>query len=1082
VSGAISLAPMQRGILDALPAHVALLDGAGTIVAANETWRRFGRENLLQSADACVGLSYLDVCDRAAGASSQEAREVAAGIRAVLRGERPGFSIEYPCHAPDRERWFRLQVTPLEAGSGAVVMHTDISGERRIDAERCDLLDRERDARRRADEAGRYYRALFESAPGCMAVITPDDFTFVAASEAYLASTKTTRAQITGRRLFDVFPDDPADASADGDRNLRASLERVKATRKTDVMAVQRYPIPRPAEEGGGFEERFWSCVCCPVLGPDGSLAHIIIRVEDVTEYIRLRRESGDPIDLGAVLASRERRLEADIVLRSVELQRANERQAQDQALLRIAGRAAKLGGWLYSIPDRKTTWSEETIAIHEEEVGFSPSVEKGIGYYAPEHRDLIRRAFEACVREGAPFDLEARIITAKGRHAWVRAIGVAVRDAAGAITHVQGAFQDITERKAADEQSRENEVRFRLLAKATNDAVWDWNLATNALWWNEGFTAVFGFAAGEIEPTSESWTSRLHPDDRTAVIASVQQAIDGDAQVWSGEYRFLRKDGGFAYVLDRGYIIRDNAGKGVRMIGGMTDLTERRRAEERLREQATLLDSAQDAIMVRDLEHRILFWNRSAERIYGWSPDEARGRSVKDLLYRDATAIKAATAATLARGEWVGELEHTTKDRRSILVESRWTLVRDDRGEPRSILTINTDITQRKLLEAQVLRAQRMESIGTLAGGIAHDLNNVLAPILMIIAMLREDERDATRLADLEGIETCARRGADMVRQLLTFARGDDGRKARIDLGEVAAEVQKIVRDTFPKDISLRLSVARDRWVVIADPTQMHQLFTNLCVNARDAMPHGGSLTIAIENALLDEVFAGMSLDAKPGPYVLIRVEDTGSGIPPAILDRIFEPFFTTKEVGKGTGLGLSTAHAIVRNHGGFIQVKSELGAGTRFKVYLPAVVSDSESEKVAGERSVLPRGDGELILVVDDEESIRNVARRTLERFRYRVLVASNGAEAVGIYAQHRGEIAVVLTDMSMPVMDGPAMIVALRSMNPKVRIIGSSGFSANGNVAKAGGAGVEHFVPKPYTADTLLKVLRTVLAEAR
>jgi PAS domain S-box-containing protein len=879
------------------------------------------------------------------------------------------------------------------------------------------------------------------------------------------------------------------------------------------------------------------------------------------------------------------------------EARRDSQPQLQDQALLRIAGRVARLGGWEFSVVDQKLTWSGETAALHDEAPGFSPPIEEALAYYAPEYRQMFSDVLVACVSEGAHFDVEAQIVTARGRRMWARVIGEAVRDDDGAVRLVQGAFQDISEQKAAEEQIRrladrlhetletitdafftldrewrftylnaaaerllertraelldkvfwaeitelggttfdreyhlalaegfpvyfeeyyapldrwfeveahpshtglavyfrdaterrkgrealrKSEERFRLLARATNDAIWDWDLHSDAVWWNDGFTTLFGFGPDEVEPTIESWTTRLHPDDEPAVMSSLRAAVEGDAQRWAGEYRFRCKDGSYAFVLDRGHILRDDAGRATRMIRGMTDLTERKRAEERLREQATLLDKAQDAIMVRDLDHHILYWNRSAERLYGWTAAEAVGRCAKDLLHPDPAAFAAAAEATVSAGEWVGELEQVTRDRHALAVEGRWTLVRDDRGEPKSILAINTDITARKKLEAQFLRAQRLESIGALAGGIAHDLNNVLLPILLTVSLLRDEETDAARREDLVTIETNAERGADMVRQLLSFARGADGRRSRVDLGEIAVEIQKMVRDSFPKDISFTLGVETETWEVNADPTMVHQLLTNLCVNARDAMPRGGALTLEIERAVLDEVYAGMHPEARPGPYVVMRVEDTGMGISPEIVDRIFEPFFTTKELGKGTGLGLSTVHAIVRNHGGFINVDSEVGKGTRFQVYLPAAVDDHASEEAAVIEASLPRGAGELVLVVDDEESIRSVARRTLERFGYRVLLAANGAEAVAQYAMHRDEVAVVLTDMAMPVMDGPATIVALKTMNPKVRIVGSSGLNANGNVAKAMGAGVQHFVPKPYTGDTILRVLRKVLSE--
>ncbi|MGE0369416.1 MAG: PAS domain S-box protein, partial [Candidatus Dadabacteria bacterium] len=627
-------------------------------------------------------------------------------------------------------------------------------------------------------------------------------------------------------------------------------------------------------------------------------------------------------------------------------------------------------------------------------------------------------------------------------------------------------------------EAHRESEERFRFLAKATTDAIWDWDLKTNSLWWNEGFETLFGFAPNEIESGIESWYNRIHPEDRERVTVGIHDAIDSGEEEWWDEYRFFRKDGSSAYVLDRGYIIQDDDGKPVRMIGGMTDQSERKRSEDKLREQAALLDKAQDAIIVRDLGHRILYWNRSAERLYGWSDGEAVGQSEKDLLHKSTNDYHTAMETTLARGEWTGEMEHRTRDNWDLTVESRWTLVRNEKGEPDSILTINTDITARKKLEQQFLRAQRLESIGTLAGGIAHDLNNVLAPIMMSIGILKLNETDEKRLRLLSSIESSAQRGADMVNQVLSFARGVEGCRVSMNPMYVVRDIQRIINDTFPKNIDFTLTAPQNLWTVNADPTQLQQVLMNLCVNARDAMESGGVLTMTLENTVLDEIYSGMNPDSNPGPYVVISVEDTGTGIPRELRERIFDPFFTTKEVGKGTGLGLATGLLIVKAHGGFINLYSEIGKGSRFKVYLPATATPESTEKVAREQTQLPQGNDELILIADDEEGIRIVTEKTLERFGYRVLVAKNGAEAVALYAQHGNEVAAVLLDMAMPVMDGPSTIIALKAMNPEVRIIGSSGQASNGGVAKAVGAGVNHFVPKPYTAETLLKTLRELL----
>lgn len=639
---------------------------------------------------------------------------------------------------------------------------------------------------------------------------------------------------------------------------------------------------------------------------------------------------------------------------------------------------------------------------------------------------------------------------------------------------------RDVTERRRLLERLRESELRFRQLAKATNDAIWDWNLLTHELWWNEGFEALFGYDRSEIEPTIESWTTRVHPEDHEAVVGGVDAALAAHAPGWSGEYRFRRKDGSYAFVFDRGHVLYDTGGRPVRMIGGMTDLTDWKKAEETLAEQAELLDHAQDAIFVVGADERVTYWNSGAERLIGWSSTEAVGQRVDTLLRLDVGAIRRCISEAGRDGGWTAELELLSRVGEPRTVASRWSVLagRSSRG----VLVIATDVTQRKHIEAQLMRAQRLESVGTLAGGIAHDLNNVLAPILTSVEMLRDGEQDPERLEDLEVLEASATRGAEMVRQLLAFARGRTGdRREPTDLADIVADVLRITHETFPKNVTARF-VRGVSWPIQADPTQMHQLLMNLCVNARDAMPNGGLLTLAVEGVVLDESYAGMNVEARPGPYVLVRVEDTGLGMTQDVQNRIFEPFFTTKELGKGTGLGLSTCHAIVKNHGGFIHVYSEPNKGTRFKIYLPAEASRTSIDTIVMQTAGLPRGNGELVLIVDDEEAIRRVTSRTLERYGYRAIVAANGAEAVSLYAQHQGEVAVVLTDMSMPIMDGPATIVALKAIDPNVLIIGSSGLDANGMLAKAMGAGVVDFVPKPYGAEALLQRIHRVLQGRR
>ncbi|HVZ78661.1 MAG TPA: ATP-binding protein, partial [Gemmatimonadaceae bacterium] len=650
------MAETQKAILDALPAHIALIDAQGVILAVNESWRRFASANVLQTPEFGVGQNYLGVCDRASGDCSNEAAETARGIRQVLAGEIAHFTLEYPCHSPTEQRWFRVMVTPLHPDfrAGAVVMHVDIT-ERRV------------------------------------------------AQEALQAS-------------------------------------------------------------------------------------------------VREQRE----------LAER------------LEQQRA--RLAEAQAV-------AHVGSWETDLATLDVTWSEETHRIFE--------------------------------TDPATF----------------------------AVTHPQ-------------------------------------------------------------------FLEFVHPEDRTMV----------------------------------------------------------------------------------------------------------------DTAFRESASIE---------GEHSIEHRLRLRDGRVKVVQERWRVVHDANGKPVRASGTCQDITERKQIEAQFLRAQRMESLGTLAGGIAHDLNNVLTPIMMAIDLLKSEDTDPAHQEILSSIEVSARQGAHMVQQVLSFARGVEGRRLTVDIRQLLRDVEKIVNDTFLKNIRVRVNSPAHVASVTGDPTQLQQVLLNLCVNARDAMPEGGTLTLSVEELELDEQYAAHEPDVRPGPHVVIRVEDTGMGMPASVIDRIFEPFFTTKETGKGTGLGLSTSLAIVKSHGGFMRVQSTPGAGSTFSVYLPSNEHGASSPPPLP-RAELPQGNGELILVVDDEPSVREITRRTLERFGYRVVLASDGAEAVATYAQQQGEIAGVITDMMMPVVDGPAAILALRKINPHLPIVAVSGVGEGAGGTRAVAVEATRRLTKPYTTEALLRTVREALQD--
>ncbi|NBB73542.1 MAG: response regulator [Bacteroidetes bacterium] len=505
----------------------------------------------------------------------------------------------------------------------------------------------------------------------------------------------------------------------------------------------------------------------------------------------------------------------------------------------------------------------------------------------------------------------------------------------------------------------------------------------------------------------------------------------------------------------------------------------ERGEAEERIRKQAALLDKARDAIIAYDMDGRVIYWNKSAERLTGWSKEEMLGEKARERLYEhDQNGVLGDCWETMmASGEWKGELHQQTKGGDEIVVESRWTLVRETDGTPESVLVINTDITERKRLESQFLRSQRMESIGRLVSGIAHDLGNLLVPISLGVKVLQQrfsDDEKASRT--LSVIQNSAERGSDMVDQVLAFARGVEGERVALQLGTIIDDVQNITEETFPEEVDVDVDVEEDLQQIVGDATQIQQVLMNLCVNARDAMPEGGTLTVRAENVTLDQSDARMNIDAEPGAYVCVTVSDTGVGMPEEVADKIFEPFFSTKPEGEGTGLGLSTAYSIVKGHDGFIEVQSEEGVGTTFRIFWP--VSQAEAKPVDDSASgELRDGKGARVLVVDDEENILNTAKDALEQAGYRVETAQGGGEVLQQLRAHQLDVDVVITDIVMPDPDGLAVIERLRAERPEVPIIAASGL-ADERTDKALAAGAEEFLSKPFTAEKLQSALQRVL----
>jgi len=653
------------------------------------------------------------------------------------------------------------------------------------------------------------------------------------------------------------------------------------------------------------------------------------------------------------------------------------------------------------------------------------------------------------------------------------------IRDGSGQATHFVSVQRDIDERKRMEqslmEQVRDNFELRQALDRHAVVAITD--TEGTITFANDKFCQISGYSREElIGQNHRIMKSDHHPP---GFFREMWECIRSGLP-WQGEVKNRTKSGQ-TYWMDTTIVpLLDESGTPRSYLTLRTDITKRKEAEQQLQFQASLIDKARDAILVTDMSEEITFWNQGAEQVFGWSRQEALGQKASALLKFHEEDWLAALQDLQRHQGWAGEIQCERRDGEKRLTDCTLTIVETGSTEENCVLAIHSDITEKKGLERQFFRAQRMESIGRLAGGIAHDLNNMLAPILISISNLRDTEDPEAKEEILELMETSAQRAAGLIRQVLSFSRGVEGKRIELDVAILVGEIASIIEETFPKSIHLEVELPGDLWSVHGDATQIYQVLMNICVNARDAMPEGGTLKITAGNESIDRHYSNLNWDAEPGTYVAVSISDQGQGISKENIDKIFEPFFTTKPVGEGSGIGLSTCSAIVKSHGGFIHVYSEAEKGTTFRVYFPSK-SDLGSQVIPSRHaSASFRGDGQTLLVVDDEQAIRLATCKILQRYGFKTLEAGNGAEAAALFAEKAKEIDLVLTDMAMPIMDGYALIIALRSINSDVKIIATSGLASNGGLARAMGAGVKHFIAKPFTADNLLSTIGQALEE--
>ncbi|MCC5834555.1 MAG: PAS domain S-box protein [Opitutales bacterium] len=594
--------------------------------------------------------------------------------------------------------------------------------------------------------------------------------------------------------------------------------------------------------------------------------------------------------------------------------------------------------------------------------------------------------------------------------------------------------------------------------------------------------------ATDRADVVARNLWERVHPNDRENVKHHVLATLNG-AQ-GSVDFRLNTFQNNELWLNMRSALRSDIRKDNNQIVALLRDITqerllqlERESAVKALQESESRFEvafhSSPVALVLATFDRRYVEANEEFCKLVGYSREEVIGRNVADLnlvtpAEREELARNLITAGGVMRNV---EFRLRIKDGsiRNVLYSVETITLH---GIPHHLATF-IDITERKTLETQFLRAQRMESIGTLASGIAHDLNNLLSPIVMGVELIRQVEPSEKLKPILKTIEDSSKRGTHLVQQVLSFARGVEGARIPIQLDGIVREVESIVHKTFPKSISFESHSTEGLQSVVGDPTQLNQVLLNLCVNARDAMEQGGLLKVTTRNRYIDEAFKQLHGAKTAGPHVELSVQDEGTGMDKDVIEHVFEPFFTTKERGKGTGLGLSSVAGIVRSHGGFVTVESRLGKGSKFSIFLPAKSAQPAPDPLSSDSIELPRGRGETILLVDDEASILSITRQMLESYGYRVLTADKGAAALKIIEDNPSQIDLVLTDLMMPGMDGYALISALRERNMTLPVIAASGLTSEDRTSRSKCAGADYFLAKPYAVNSILSLIREALS---
>ncbi len=651
------------------------------------------------------------------------------------------------------------------------------------------------------------------------------------------------------------------------------------------------------------------------------------------------------------------------------------------------------------------------------------------------------------------------------------------------------GGLLDITDLKTTEEALRKSEERFQLAVKGSNDGLWDWNVSDEDgyVYFSPRWKSMLGFDDYELSPTFETWVTLLHPDDRESAMQRVAVFLKDEHGIYEAEFRMRHKAGGYRNILSRAFAIRNEQGAVVRMVGTHQDITERKATELALRQSEEKLRFAQAIAHIGSWTYNVIdqVWVGSleAERVCGITSGSCMDSEQLLAVAHpdDRKAVQDYWLMVLRGGRHECEYRHIVDG------EAKWvhvwgTAECDNNGNPLAIHGITQDITVRRELEERIQQSQKMEAVGQLAGGVAHDFNNLLTVVLGYCNLLLEQTTlDDHKRRPITAIKEAGERAASLTRQLLAFSRKQMLAPVLLSLNELLLKSESMIRRLIREDVKMEFNLSPQLYWIKADPIQVDQVLLNLVVNARDAMPEGGTLTIKTSNVELGETRNFSDVDLPNGQYVKLSITDSGCGIPHDIKTRIFEPFFTTKRVGKGTGLGLSVVHGIVNQSGGHIRVQSTVSVGTQFDLYFPASLEEPQVKVPPSADVRVPIRGQETILIAEDEPVVRQMVRYTLESQGYHVLEAENGKDALEVARQCTRPIHLLLTDVIMPEMGGRQLAHLLRQDRPGIQVIFMSGYIDDEALLRGQNDDTETFLQKPFSSRVLIQKIHRAFENA-